>query len=72
MCIFKFYFYMSSDSFVLFRGNILHNPPNQLSEKLGAAWLFEGKSGANEQLIKIRGDYVLICKGDKSLIPFAF
>ena len=27
-------------------------------------WLFEEKSGANEQLIKIRGDYLLICKGD--------
>ena len=25
-----------------------------------------------EQLIEMRGDYVLICKGDKSLIPLAY
>ena len=25
-----------------------------------------------ENLVKMRGDYVLICKGDKSLIPLAY
>ena len=65
------YFYISSDSFVLLGGgggDILHNPRINCLKSWVRLWLFEGKSGANEQLIKMRGDYVLICKGDKSLI----
>ena len=68
----KTYFYTSSDSFVLFGGNILHNPRINCLKSWVRLWLFEGKSGANEQLIKMRGDYVLICKADKSLIPLAY
>ena len=63
------YFYISSDSFVLFGGNILHNPGINCLKSWVRLWLFEGKSGANEQLIKMRGNYVLICEGDKWLIP---
>ena len=59
------YFYISSDSFVLFGGNILHNPRINCLKSRVRLGLFEGKSGAYEQLIKMRGDYVLICKGDK-------
>ena len=63
------YFYISSDSFVIFGGNILHNPRIDCLKSWVRIWLFEVKSGANEQLIEMRGDYVLICRGDKSLIP---
>ena len=31
-----------------------------------------GKFVLHEQLIEMRGDYVLICKGDNSLIPLAY
>ena len=65
----KNYFYITSDSFVLFGWNILYNPWINCLKSRVRLWLFEGKSGANEQVIKMRGDYVLICKGDKSLIP---
>ena len=63
--------YISSDSFVLFGRNILHNPRINCLKIWVRLWLFEGKSGANEHLIKMRGDYVLVCKGDKWLIPLA-
>ena len=63
------YFYISSDSFVLFWGIILHNPRINCLQSWVRLCLFGGKSGANEQLIKMQGDYVLICKGVKSLIP---
>ena len=63
--------YISSDSFVLFGRNILHNPRINCLKIWVLLWLFEGKSGANEHLIKMRGDYVLVCKGDKWLIPLA-
>ena len=49
-----------------FRGDILHNPRINCLKSWVRLWLFERKSGANEQLIKMRGDYVLICKGVKS------
>ena len=68
----KSYFYISSDSFVLFGGDILHNPRINCLKSWVRLWLFEGKSGANEQLIKMRGDYVLICKGNKWFIPLAY
>ena len=71
-CITSLYFYISSNYFVLFGRNILHNPRINCLKSWVRLWLFEGKSGANEQLIKMRGDYVLICKGDKSLIPLAY
>ena len=63
--------YISSDSFVLFGRNILHNPRINCLKIWVRLWLFEGKSGANEHLIKMQGDYVLVCKGDKWLIPLA-
>ena len=63
--------YISSDSFVLFGRNILDNPRINCLKIWVRLWLFEGKSGANEQQIKMRGDYVLVCKGDKWLIPLA-
>ena len=63
--------YISSDSFVLFGRNIIHNPRINCLKIWVRLWLFEGKSGANEQQIKMRGDYVLVCKGDKWLIPLA-
>ena len=63
--------YISSDSFVLFGRNILDNPRINCLKIWVRLWLFEGKSGANEHLIKMRGDYVLVCKGDKWLIPLA-
>ena len=47
----NFYFYMSSNSFVLFGGNIYHNPQINCLKSWVWLWLFEGKSGANEQLI---------------------
>ena len=46
------YFYISSDSFVLFAGNILHNPRINCLKSWERLSLFEGKSGANERLIK--------------------
>ena len=66
------YFYISSDSFVLFGGNILHKIRINCLKSWVRLWLFEGKSGAKEELIKMRGDYVLICEGDKWLIPLAY
>ena len=63
--------YISSDSFVLFGRNILHNPRINCLKIWVRLWLFEGKSGANEHQIKMQGDYVLVCKGDKWLIPLA-
>ena len=45
------YFYFSLDSFVLFDGNILHKPQINCLKSWVRLWLFEGKSGANEQLI---------------------
>lgn len=65
------YFYISLDSFVFFGGNILHNSRINCLKSWVRLRLFEGKSGANEQLIQMQGDYVLICKGDKGLIPLA-
>ena len=62
-----FIFY--SDSFVLFGENILHNLRINCLKSCVRLWLFEGKSGPNEQLIKMRGDYVLICKGISHLFP---
>ena len=56
----KNYFYMSSDSFVLLGGNVLHNPRTNCLKRWVRLWVFEGKSGANERLIKMRGDYVLL------------
>ena len=56
----KNYFYMSSDSFVLLGENILHNPRINCLKRWVRLWVFEGKSGANERLIKMRGDYVLL------------
>ena len=56
----KNYFYMSSDSFVLLGGNILHNPRINCLKRWVRLWVFEGKSRANERLIKMRGDYVLL------------
>ena len=70
--VIEIYFYLSSDSFVLFGGNILHNPRINCLKSWVRLWLFWGKSGANEQLIKMRGDYVLIHKGEKSLIPLVY
>ena len=67
-----YYFYISSDSCVLYGGSMLHNPRINRLKSWVWFWLLEGKRGANEQLIKMRGDYVLICKGDKSLIPLIF
>ena len=63
--------YISSDSFVLFGRNILHNPRINRLKIWVRLWLFEVKSGANEHLIKMQGDYVLVCKGEKWLIPLA-
>ena len=48
---------------------MLYNPRINCLKSWAQLRLFEGKSRANKQLIKMRGDYVLICKGDKSLIP---
>ena len=67
-----YYFYISSDSCVLYGGSMLHNPRINRLKSWVWFWLLEGKRGANEQLIKMRGDYVLICKGDKWLIPIAY
>ena len=44
------YFYSSLDTFVLFGRNILHNPQINCLKGWVQLWLFEGKSGANEQL----------------------
>ena len=56
----KNYFYMSSDSFVLLGENVLHNPRINCLKRWVRLWVFEGKSGANERLIKMRGGYVLL------------
>ena len=56
----KNYFYMTSDSFVLLGGNILHNPRINCLKRWVRLWVFERKSGANERLIKMRGNYVLL------------
>ena len=45
------YFYLSSHSFVLLGGNILHNPRINCLKSWVRLWLFEGKSRANEQVI---------------------
>ena len=47
----SYYFYFSSDSFVLFGGNISHSPQINCLKSWVQLSLFEGKSGANEQLI---------------------
>ena len=63
------YFYISSDSCVLYGGSMLHNPRINRLKSWVWFWLLEGKRGANEQLIKMRGDYVLICKEISDLSP---
>ena len=41
-----YYFYISSDPFVLFGGNILYDPRINCLKSWVQLWLFEGKSGA--------------------------